>query len=144
MGRAHRLPSGRRAPVGAPAQRGGPPRKQPEERHPARRAPMRLFCWLFHLKGLVPGKFNEAEIAWRVAAWSTLEPQLAAKISYAGIPQEKLRAGVFRGFVEPRNVSSPQGRGVMNKSRRLSLLGVFAMLLGPAGAQAAKEDQSVV
>jgi hypothetical protein len=36
------------------------------------------------------------QIAWRVAAWSTLEPQLAAKISYAGIPQEKLRAGVFR------------------------------------------------
>jgi len=60
---------------------------------------VRLFCWLFHLKRLVPGKFNEAEIAWRVAAWSTLEPQLAAKISYAGIPQEKLRAGVFRGFV---------------------------------------------
>lgn len=60
---------------------------------------MRLFCWLFHLKKLVPGKFNEAEIAWRVAAWSTLKPQLAAKISYAGIPQEKLRAGVFRGFV---------------------------------------------
>jgi hypothetical protein len=60
---------------------------------------MRLFCWLFHLKGLVPGNFNEAKIACRVAAWSTLEPQLAAKISYAGIPQEKLRAGVFRGFV---------------------------------------------
>ena len=37
--------------------------------------------------------------AKRRPAWSTLEPQLAAKISYAGIPQEKLRAGVFRGFV---------------------------------------------
>src|ERR1700674_5776238 len=41
MGRPHRLPPGRRAPVGARAQRGGRPRTRPRERRPPRRTPVR-------------------------------------------------------------------------------------------------------